>query len=230
MEKEYIEIIEKLKALKNEENRIGMGRFGINIDNALGVSVSTLRQIAKNYKKNQELAEQLWKNGIHEARMMASLLGDSKIIKPETMDLWVSEFNSWDICDQCCSNLFRKTTFAYKKAYEWAESEKEFTRRAGFSLMATLAVGDKKSSNSDFIPMLNIIEKHSNDSRNMVKKAVNWALRQIGKRNKTLYIEAFSLSEKLKNSDNKIARWIGSDAFREFSDEKIIRRIKKDSN
>lgn len=223
--KEADEIIAWLKSQINEENRKGMSRFGINIDNAFGITMPILREHARKFKNNQELAIELWKSGYHEARILATLIADPKQCSKELMESWVVDFNSWDVCDQCCSNFFKKNILAYGKALEWAEREEEYVKRAGFTLMACLAVGDKKAKDEAFESFFDAIEKHSNDSRNFVRKAVNWALRQIGKRNKNLYPKALKLAEKLMNSDNKTAQWIGKDAFKEFCKESIRNRV-----
>ncbi len=218
------EIIAWLKSQTNQKNLIGMARFGIVTDKAFGISMPVLREFAKTHRNQHKLAIELWQSGYHEARILATLIADPKQCTQELMDAWVVDFNSWDVCDQCCSNFFKKNAIAYKKALEWAERDEEYVKRAGFTLMACLAVGDKKANDEAFYPFFDVIEKHSTDSRNFVRKAVNWALRQIGKRNKSLYPMAFQLSEKLIKSDNKTAQWIGKDAFKEFCKESIRER------
>jgi 3-methyladenine DNA glycosylase AlkD len=159
--------------------------------------------------------------------MLATLVDDPAKVSEEQMEQWVNDFNSWDICDQCCSNLFDKTSYALKKINEWTEHKEEFVKRAGFVLMACIAVHDKTLEDATFRNFFPIIVKHSNDKRNFVRKAVNWALRQIGKRNLVLYNEALKVSQALMNSDNKTARWIGSDAYRELMSETAINRMKR---
>ncbi|NUN11203.1 DNA alkylation repair protein [Candidatus Micrarchaeota archaeon] len=210
------EIVLELKKHASEKNRLGMARFGINPTSALGVSIPVLREIAKKHKRQHLLAAELWATQIHEARILAALIDDPKQVTEKQMEEWVEEFNSWDLCDQACGNLFDKTAFAYEKAIEWSSSKKEFVKRAGFALMACLAVHDKKASNTVFESFLPLIERESSDERNFVKKAVNWSLRQIGKRNPELNKKALKLARKLKESDSKPARWIGSDAVREL--------------
>jgi len=178
--------LNQLKSLADPEAAVGMARFGINPDNTLGVSIPTLRKMAKEIGKNHNLAQQFWSSGIHEARILAGMVDDPGEVTVEQMERWAADFDSWDVCDQVCSNLFDKTRFAYQKAHEWSGREEEFVRRAGFVLMAALSVHDKKAEDEKFLEFLPLIKQGSQDERNFVKKAVNWALRQIGKRNMDL--------------------------------------------
>jgi len=229
---ETAEVISKLKALAKKyakpKNKVGMARSGIVSDTAFGIPIPHIRNLAKELKKEKnrhELALELWDQDIHEAKILATMTDDPKLVTEKQMDDWVNDFYSWDICDQCCSNLFDKTPFCDKKIREWTKSEKEFVRRAGFVLMATSAVHDKKAEDSRFLSYLPIIEKYSTDDRNFVRKAVNWALRQIGKRNVRLHKAALTLATKLKTKGNKTARWIGSDAVRELEGKaKLLRK------
>ncbi|MFH1695997.1 MAG: DNA alkylation repair protein, partial [Candidatus Micrarchaeota archaeon] len=205
------EILKELKNKGSEKNKQGMKRFGINVETAFGTNVYLTRKIAKKYKKEHSLALELWKTNIHEARMLAGFIDDPKKVSEQQMELWVKDFNSWDLCDQVCSNLFDKTAFAWKKAVEWTERKKEFEKRAGFVLMCALAVHDKKAKDKEFEKFFSLIKKHSVDERNFVKKAVNWALRQIGKRNKKLNRKCISLAKEIKKIDSKSAKWIASD-------------------
>jgi len=207
--------------MANPINVAGMARFGINPKNTLGISVKDLRKIAKEIGHDHGLAEKLWHSGIHEARIMASLVDAAKLVTEAQMETWVRDFDSWDVCDLCCMNLFRKTRFAYRKAMEWNAREEEFVKRAGFALMATLAVHDKKENDSVFQEFLPIIEKEASDGRNYVKKAVNWALRQIGKRNRALNKLAIESAERIQMNESKPAQWIALDALRELRSEKI---------
>jgi 3-methyladenine DNA glycosylase AlkD len=161
----------------------GMARYGINPKNNLGVSVTTLRKLAKEIGKDHQLAQQLWSTGVRDARMIAVLIDEPKLVTEEQVESWVKDFNSWDVCDHCCGNLFDKTDFAYNKAFQWSKRKEEFIKRAGFALMAWLAVHDKETNDKQFERFLTTIKRESNDDRNYVKKAVNWALRNIGKRN-----------------------------------------------
>ena len=219
------EIIQKIKSLANPANMEGMARYGINVANAYGVSVYTLREIGREIGKNHELALQLWASGIHEARLLACLIDRPDMITEEQLESWVKDFDSWDVCDVCCGHLFDRTAVAYRKAQEWSEREEEFVKRAGFALMAALSVHDKKASDEDFAGFLPLIKKHATDDRNYVKKAVNWALRQIGKRNWNLNEMAIKTAEEIKQIDSKSARWIASDAIRELTGEKVRKKL-----
>ena len=214
---EYRELIRRITRKKNKHNLEGMRRFGINVTNAYGgVSVPELRKIGKTIGKNHDLAIKLWSSGIHEARILASLIDEPDKVTESQMDRWAMEFDSWDICDQCCGNLFDKTAFAYSKAVEWSLREDEYVRRAGYVLMAELAVHDKDAGNEIFIMFFKYIKEGSVDDRNFVKKAVNWALRQIGKRNDLLRKKALEVAEDIKNKDPKSAKWVANDAIREL--------------
>jgi len=210
------EIIKKLKSFSSKKNVAGMARFGINPKYALGVSVPVLRDLAKKTGRDHKLALSLWKSRIHEARILASMIEETDKVAEKQMDSWVKDFNSWDLCDQCCMNLFDKTAFNWKKALEWPKREEEFVRRAGFALMASLAVHDKKAKDKDFIKLFPLIKKYSIDERNFVKKAVNWALRQIGKRNAVLREKCIKLAKEIQKTDSKSAQWIAKDAVREL--------------
>jgi len=220
------EIIDSLKKLANLGNINGMARFGINSDGTLGVSMPDVRQIAKSLKKNHVLALELWDTGIHEAKILAALIDDWKLVTDSQTEKWVIEFDSWDVCDQVCMNLFDKLPFAYAKAFQWAGRDEEFVRRAGFVLMASMAVHNKKAPDGYFEPFLEVIAEYSTDERNFVRKAVNWALRQIGKRNRYLNQKAIETAEKISETkDSKAARWIAADALRELRSDGVKRRI-----
>lgn len=210
------EVIAILKAHANPLNVEGMVRFGINSDNLLGISIPFLRQLAKEIGKDHDMAQQLWESGIHEARILAAFVDKPEWVTEEQMEAWVADFDSWDVCDQVCGNLFDKTPWAYEKALAWAEREEEFVRRAGFAIMAMLAVHDKKATDEQLAQFFALIMRYATDERNFVKKAVNWALRQIGKRNPELGKVALSVAEELAMSPHATARWVGKDAVREF--------------
>jgi len=224
---EYQEIIKKLNSEANPKNVEGMARFGINTKNTLGISVYVLRDLAKKIKRNHKLAQQLWNSGIHEARMLACFIDEIAKVTEKQMEKWVKDFDSWDICDQVCGNLFDRTDFAWKKALEWTKRKEEFVKRAGFVLVATLSVHDKKAKDKDFEKFLPLIKKHSLDERNFVKKAVNWALRQIGKRNLNLNKKAIKLAREIQKIDSKSAKWIANDAIRELISDPVQKRLKK---
>jgi 3-methyladenine DNA glycosylase AlkD len=219
-------VIAGLRALGSEKNRAGMARFGINTARAFGISLATLAPLARKYRRQHDLALALWDSGHHEARLLAALIDDPKLVTSRQMDAWAADFDSWDLCDQACMKLFDKTPFVVAKITKWAADKREFVRRAGFALMAGHAVHGKGVPDSDYLPFLALIERHATDERNFVRKAVNWALRQIGKRSRGLHGPALALAEKLARSENRTARWIGRDAVRELSDPAQIARIK----
>jgi len=216
------EIIKRLRKIGTARNREGMARFGIRPKTELlGISVTFLRQYARKIGRNHELALELWQTKIHEARILAALVDESERVTAGQINSWVREFDSWDICDTVCSNLIDKTKFANKKIFEFSKRKEEFVRRTAFTLMACLAVHDKKMKDSEFIKFFPLIKKYSTDERNFVRKAVNWALRQIGKRNKNLNRLTLTLAEEIKKIDSRSARWIASDAIRELKNKKF---------
>ncbi|NLI39961.1 MAG: DNA alkylation repair protein [Caldisericales bacterium] len=228
-EKNFISVEDALEILSREgkqENKEGMVKFGINTEKAFGVSVVKIREVAKMVGKGHEKAQKLWETGFHEARIMACLIDNPKMVTREQAENWALGFNSWDLCDQCCMNLLDRLPFSYELAAEWAEREEEYIKRAGFAIMASLALHDKKAPNEKFLTFLNSIEKQSTDPRNFVKKAINWALRQIGKRRPGIMDKVGILAKKLAESDDKNARWVGKDALREF--EKKSLSVKED--
>ena len=224
-EMQHNDIVEKLKSLSNPKAVESMVKYGITPENAYGVSIPNLRKLAKEVGMNHKLAQQLWAANIRETRILASMIDDPKMVTEGQMERWVKAFDYWEICDQCCMNLFKKTGFAYQKAIEWSSNEEEFIKRAGFVLMACLAVSDKKAEDKLFEGFLPIIEREAGDNRNFVKKAVNWALRQIGKRNPNLNKKAIETARKIQKMDSKSARWIASDAIRELTSKLVQERI-----
>lgn len=221
------EIISQLRALSRPEQLAGMARYGINTETALAVRIPELRAIAKKAGRDHAVALDLWASGIHEARILAALVDVPEQVGEAQMEDWVAGFNSWDLCDQVCSNLFDRTAFAWEKTVAWSNREEEFVKRAGFTLMACLAVHDKKAPDDAFLALLPVIERESTDPRNYVKKAVNWALRGIGKRNRRLHGPALKLARDLAASADRTARWIGRDAARELDSEKIVGRLRE---
>lgn len=220
-------IIEKLKSLSNPEAVEGMTRFGITPKKTYGVSIPDLRKFAKEIGKNHELAQKLWDLDIRETRILASMIDDPALVTEEQMNNWVRDFDYWEICDQVCQNLFTYSKFAYKKCIEWATGEQEFVKRAGFALMAWLAFKEKKRDDKEFEKFLPMIKKQSADDRIYIKKAVNWALRQIGKRNLRLNKKAIETAKEIQKIDSKSAKWIAQDAIRELTSEAIQERLKK---
>jgi len=222
---QYNDILRKLEALSDPKAVEGMARFGINPENTYGVSIPNLRKIAKEIKVDHALAQQLWASGIHEARILASMVDDPKIVTEEQIERWVNEFDSWDVCDQCCMNLLEKTEFPYQKAIQWSSNDKEFVKRTGFVLMARLAVSDKKADDKQFEPFFPLIKREASDNRNFVKKAVNWALRQIGKRNLNLNRRAIETGKEIQSMDSRSAKWIASDAIRELTSRAVQEKL-----
>jgi 3-methyladenine DNA glycosylase AlkD len=220
-------ILARLKSLSNPEAVDGMAHFGINPENTLGVSIPNLRKLAGEIGKDHELAGELWDSGIHEARILAGMVDDPKAVDENQAEAWVHDFDSWDVCDQVCMNLFWLTPFAYQKCYEWSSEEEEFVKRAGFALMSRLAWSDKKAADQEFIKFLPVIKREATDERNFVKKAVNWALRQIGKRNLALNKHAVKTAREIQKLDSKSAKWIAADAIKELEGEAVQARLRK---
>jgi 3-methyladenine DNA glycosylase AlkD len=211
------ELVRRIRSMGSPANVAGMARFGIVSEHVCGVSVPTLRRIAKEIGRDHALSAKLWSTRIFEARLLAAMIADPAQVTRAQMDAWAREFDNWAICDGCCTDLFRKTRFAWSKAVQWSRARPEFVKRAGFTLMAALAVHDKAASDGRFLALLPLIERASTDERNFVKKAVNWALRQIGKRNPVLREAAMEVAARLKQSPSRSGRWIGSDAWRELA-------------
>ncbi len=220
-------IITELKGHINTKNLKGMARFGINTEKAFGVNMPLLREIAKRHKHNHQLALLLWETNLHEARILASLVDNPNLVTEDQVETWVNEFNSWDLCDQCCANLFEDTSFAYEKAVELSYRTEEYTKRAGFVLMARLAISDKKADDIKFEPFLQRMLDEAKDERNFVKKAVNWALRQTGKRSMNMKNAAILIAKEMLYLDSKAAKWIANDAIRELTNPNIIKNIKR---
>ena len=221
------DVIKRLEEKARPDQVEGMARFGIIGFKRMGVRVPEMRALAKEIGKDHPLALEIWKTGIPDARILASMLGEPEKLTEEQMEEWVKDFNSWDVCDQVCMNLFDKTPLAWKKVYDWSSREEEFVKRASFALIACLAWHDKKASDDKFLAFLPLIKREAVDERNYVKKAVNWALRHIGKRNPALNQSALAAAREIKQIDSKSARWIASDAIRELESEGVQNRLKK---
>jgi 3-methyladenine DNA glycosylase AlkD len=219
------QVIDALKSLADPDYLAGMTHFAIHTDRALGVSAPRMRKLAKEIGTDHKLALELWESNIHEASVLAALIDDPKQVTKSQMNNWVRQFDNWGVCDVCCGVLFDKTPFAWDKAIEWSGRKEEFVRRAGFALMAALAVHDKRAPDKKFLPFFDIIKHHAGDERNFVKKAVNWALRQIGKRNKILNKKAVAVAKEIRKIDSPAARWIAADAIRELTNKKILARL-----
>jgi 3-methyladenine DNA glycosylase AlkD len=224
---EVEDILSRLRTLADPDSVKGMARFGINPENTLGVSMPDIRRLAGNIGRDHALAQALWDSGVHEARILAGLVDVPAEVTAEQMERWVRDFDSWDVCDQVVMNLFDRTPFAYEKALEWSLREEEFVKRAGFALMASLAVHDKKAPDEKFLPLLDAIARGSADDRNFVKKAVNWALRQIGKRSLLLHGHAVRTAKAIAASGAKSGRWIAADALRELQSSAVESRLRE---
>ena len=222
---QYNEIIQRLKSLSDPEAVKGMARFGINPENTYGVSIPNLRRIAKEAGKDHVLAQELWASGIHEAKILASMVDEPKAVTEEQLEAWVKDFDSWDVCDQVCMNLFDRVPLAWQKVGDWSQREEEFAKRAAYTLIACLAWHDKEAGDEKFVALLPVIVKGATDERNFVKKAVNWALRHIGKRNPNLNKLAIKTAEEIQKIDSRAARWIAADALRELTSEAVQKRL-----
>jgi 3-methyladenine DNA glycosylase AlkD len=220
------DIIKLLKSWADPKNVAGMVRFGISAKGALGFPVPKLRALAKKTGKDHALALKLWNSGLHEGRILATMIADPAVMTAKEADAWVSDFDSWDTCDQACMNVLRYAPFAWNKILVWSKSKEEFVRRAGFAMIAALASGDKKATDAQFIKLFPLIKKYSTDERNFVKKAVNWALRGIGKRNIKLNALVVKAARDIVKIDSKSARWIANDAIRELTDPKTIKMVR----
>jgi 3-methyladenine DNA glycosylase AlkD len=218
-------VLSKLEAKAKPKNVEGMAKFGMSVKSRLGVSVPEMRKIAKEVGHNHPLALALWKTGIAEAQIVAALIDDPAAVSSAQMDRWVKDFDSWDVCDQACLSLFDKSPLAWQKIPEWAEREEEFVKRAAFALIAGLAWHDKQAVDQTFVDLFPILMKGADDDRNFVKKAVSWAIRNIGKRNPKLNRAAVKLAKDIQRMDSKAARWVAADAIRELQSEAVQRRL-----
>ena len=221
------DVLDKLQGKARPEQLKGMAKYGITVEQRLGVSVPDMRKLAKEIGRNHKLALDLWKTGIAEARIVASMVDDPDKLTEEQMEDWVKDINSWDVCDEVCMNLFEKNRLAWKKIVDWSDREEEFVKRTAFSLIACLTSHDKKASDEKFIELFPVIIRGATDERNFVKKAVNWALRNIGKRNLNLNEAAINTAKQIKRLDSKAARWVASDAIRELESEAVQNRLRR---
>lgn len=230
------ELLAQVRALGSQDNREGMARYGINTENAEGVSLWDLRRLAKPYAKDHALAAALWASGMHEARLLAAIVDDPAEVTPEQMEAWAADFDSWDVTDIATTDLFHLTPLAWGKAAEWAGREGEWVKRGGFAIMAGLAWHDKRAQDAEFAPFFPLIEREAADPRNFVKKAVNWGLRNIGKRNAALNAEAVACARRILEAhggadarggaaEDRAARWVAKDALRELTSDKMRARL-----
>jgi 3-methyladenine DNA glycosylase AlkD len=221
-------VLRDLRALADPNIRAKMAYFGVHVENAHGISVPEIRRVAKKIGKNHELANELWKSGIHEAKCLAGMIGEPEKVTASQMEEWARDFDSWDVVDGTCCDLFVRAAPAWKKTVEWSGRKEEFVKRAGFSLIAYLSYKDKSAPDAKFLRMLEIIRRESPDDRNFVKKAVNWALRNIGKRNLALNRAAIRTAKKIRSLDSSTARWIAADALRELTSPAVQRRLSRE--
>jgi len=225
----FEEILARFKQLGDPEAAGGMSRFGIDTSRAYGVKVPELRRLGKQIGHNHGLALQLWDEGSREARILAGLVADPLKMDERLIERWAAGFSDWEVCDQTCMNLFDKTPFAVRKCFEWSKRKEEFVKRAGFALMARLAWTAKDLTNPQIELFFEPIKAQAVDGRNGVKKAVSWALRQIGKRNAALNRKAIAVAEEIARIDSRAARWIASDVLRELRSEAVRERLAKKS-
>jgi 3-methyladenine DNA glycosylase AlkD len=221
------EVMAKLQSKARPDQLAGMAKYGMTVNQRLGISVPDMRKLAKETGKDHKLALELWKTGIAEARIVAAMVDEPAKLTEEQMEDWVKGIDSWDVCDQVCMNLFEKNQLAWKKIIDWAEREEEFVKRTAFSLIACVAWHDKKTSDDKFIELLPVMIRGATDERNFVKKAVNWALRTIGKKNLNLNKAAIEAAREIQRLDSKAARWVASDALRELQGEAVQARLKR---
>lgn len=219
-------ILSQLQEMSSPKAKATQEYFGLKVE-SLGISVPKLRALAKAIGKDHELAKELWATGVHEAKHVAVFISDPKLLTEEQMEEWLKDLNSWDIVDNCCGTLFDKTPIAYEKAIECTKREPEFEKRAGFAMMATLAVHDKKAEDQKFEQFFPYLLAESADERHYVKKAINWALRQIGKRNEQLCKKVIPLAKRIHQKGDPASRWIASDALRELERYLTEGKIKK---
>jgi 3-methyladenine DNA glycosylase AlkD len=214
-----------LKSHSTKATRDGMARYAIPSDHAYGVAMRDIKALGKILGKDQALAEALWVTGVYEARMLASFVGDPERLTPARMDRWCKDFDNWAFCDALSFNLFDRSPHAWTKVAQWSRRDKEFEKRTAFALLWSLAVHDKSAVDERFLDGLALIEREAEDERNFVKKAVNMALRAIGKRNRTLHAAAVAVARRRADSENATARWVGKDALRELTGPGVLKRL-----
>jgi len=219
------EVVERPQKLADPKFAHGAAGFGIQSKVMYGITTPVLQKLARSIGRDQQLSLELWRTGIMEARISAAFIGEPAKVTSAQMESWLKDFDSWAVCDCCCCYLFDKTKDAYKKAIVWSRRKAEYEKRAAFALMAYLAVHDKPAPDDAFLKFLPIIARESWDERNFVKKAVNWALRQIGKRNRALNESAIHTAREIREQGTRAARWIAADALRELESEAVHRRL-----
>src|SRR6185369_9989024 len=226
LERQVKTVLASLKQLSNKRVLEDMPkRYGVYTTKAFGVSMSNIQKVARPLGRNHELALALWETGWYEARMLTSFVDDPALVTSAQMDEWVRDFDNWGICDTLCFNLFDRTPHAWRKVAQWSKQEAEFVKRASFALLWSLTVHDKAASDEQFRQGLVLILRAASDDRHFVKKAVNMALRAIGKRNVALNAAAIVIARRLAESSEASARWIGKDALRELTSPSVTRRL-----
>ena len=219
--------LRELRELADPKVRRKLAYFGVNVPKAYGISAPVLNALARLIGRDQELAERLWSSGIHEAKVLAALIGEAEKVTATQMERWVRDFDSWDVVDAACCYLYAAAKPAWEKIYEWSTRRAEFSKRAAFSLAAYLSYKDKVAEDARFERFLSVIEREAHDERNFVRKAVNWALRNIGKRNLRLNAAAIRSAERIRQQDSRAARWIAADALRELTSDAVQARLRK---
>lgn len=217
----------ELRALGEQRNVDGMARFGIRAKIVYGVAKPKMDELARRIGKDHQLALQLWRTGVHDARILAGMIDEPAQVTATQMDRWVRDFDNWDVCDGTCCHLFVFASAAWQKAIAWSNRKEEFVKRAGFALIAYLAYRDKSAPDAKFLRLLPMILREAKDERNFVRKAVNWALRNIGKRNSRLNREAIRAAERIRRQNSRAARWIAADALRELKSEAVQARLRR---
>jgi len=221
------QVLAWLERRGSRRNIQGMARFAIRSDKAFGVSMATMKPLAKRLRPNHELAKQLWKSGWHEARILAALIDDPGLVTATQMNVWARDFDNWAVCDTTCFALFDRSPLAWKAITRWAVSPREFVKRAAFALMASVALHDRKAPDAAFLALLPMIERGASDDRNFVKKGVNWALRSVGQRSPALHTAALALARRLAAASAPAPRWVGKDALRDLSRPLVLERLEK---
>lgn len=226
-ERRVADVVRELRRLSTQQTKDGMARYGIPSDKAFGVPVGVIRKLAERLGKSHRLAEELWRAGHYEARLLATFVDDPELVTEAQMDRWCRDFDSWAICDTACFALFDRTPHALGRVRAWSKSDREFVKRAAFALLASLTVHAKDVSEAQLLRCLPLIEAAAADERHFVKKAVNWALRSLGKKSPALHREAVALAERLAAATAPAPRWVGKDALRELRGASVQRRLAK---
>jgi 3-methyladenine DNA glycosylase AlkD len=219
------DVLALLEGLGDPGRLEGMARFGITPDRAFGVSMPELRRLGREIGTDHELAASLWAAGFRETRILASIADDPELVTGAQMDAWTAAFDYWEICDQCCMNLFWRTPHAFQKAREWTGRDEEYVRRAGLALIAVLAWKDRDAGEADILALVPLVEEAASDSRTMIRKAADWALRQIGKRSVGCHGPVLESARRLADADDRNRSWVGRKAVTELTSPGVRRRL-----